>query len=165
MKAGYVLRAYRYISGEDGNAVVYVMPSDSPFPEPEHCELASNAFLRPPVPEHADRAVMRYIEGPVSLRSYLLASVLARELLEFGARRHGCSWSLERILETAGPDLQGPTVELSGAEATVTFCTRTGQGRVVQYTDRYQAGAYTFHMDAIVVACGNQPRQATSAEA
>lgn len=156
IRSGYVLRAYQYISGEDGNGVIYAMPSDSAFPEPPECESAGARFLHPPLPRHADRSFMSYIEGGDSVRSYMLASILARELLEFGARRHGCSWSLERLIPgDLDVQLPPPAVELDQNGVKVLFSTCDNRGRVVQYTDTYEFDRYTFRMDAMVVACGS----------
>src|SRR4051812_34654359 len=41
---------------------------------------------------------MEAIDGDGSALSYLSASIFVRELGEFGARWHGCSWSTHKIL-------------------------------------------------------------------
>src|SRR4051794_6540914 len=50
LKPGYTLRAYSFAEGGNGNAFVYAMPMDAPFPEPETCPRDTSAFLEPPVP-------------------------------------------------------------------------------------------------------------------
>ena len=45
LKKGFVLRAYQFRDGGNGNAVVWAMPQDSPFPLPESCPKAEDAFL------------------------------------------------------------------------------------------------------------------------
>jgi len=42
---------------------------------------------------------MAAIEGDGSPESYIQASLLARELREFGVRWHGCDWSTQEILD------------------------------------------------------------------
>lgn len=98
IKAGFVLRAYQFRSGGNGNGVVYAMAADLPFPEPDECEHDLQRFLEPPVPNGALGQIMEAVEGDRSLWSYLAASILARELAEFGAIWHGCNWSTHDIL-------------------------------------------------------------------
>ncbi len=98
LKEGYTLRGYLYKSGENGNGIVWAMPIDSPFPEPSECTSLTDQFLEPPKPEHALDDFMEAIDGDHTAWSYMCSSILGRELLEFGARWHGCEWSYERIV-------------------------------------------------------------------
>jgi hypothetical protein len=98
LKQGFVLRAYLFREGGNGNGVVYAMSENLPFPEPGECEYDDSRFLSPPVPYGALDDAMEAIEGEGSLWSYLAASLLSRELEEFGAMWHGCNWSTHEIL-------------------------------------------------------------------
>lgn len=163
LKDGVVLRAYQFRSGGNGNGVVYAMPEDAPFPEPDECERDRRYFLDPPVPPGALGDVMEAIEGDCSLWSYLLASLFARELAESGAMWHGCNWSTHEILgrnplsrPPEGSDLPQsalladidprawnwlepepkqwqPTVAQEGDLVTVTFYTYSGLGKEAIY--------------------------------
>ncbi len=77
-----------------------VDPSNAPFPEPE--ELMGDVLdYHPssmPMPDGALEDLRTALEGDGSPWSYLSASILARELNEFGALWHGCHWSDVRIV-------------------------------------------------------------------
>ena len=182
IKPGFVLRAYQYLERRDGNGVVWAMPEDLPFPEPEECPTTD-----PPRPSGALDDVMEAIEGDGSPLSYLYASVLWRELMEFGAVGHGVYWDTFDILghdpwadphrprpastsptegPTGTPDewewlepkpLEwSPTVSMDGDEVSVVFHTFSGLGsqRIVRHVDRYKLGSYCFRTDEQVVASG-----------
>lgn len=102
LKDGFVLRAYQYRSGENGNGIVFAMPVGRPFPAPDECrpEPPEHSWNYEPVPfpAEAEWDVMQLIEGDGEPWSYVLASLLAKELQEFGALWHGSSWSTHTIL-------------------------------------------------------------------
>ena len=141
LEQGCVLRAYRYVSGEDSHGTV--------------CAVT---------PEGEDRRFTKYIRGNGSPRSYLLASILTRELLEFGANRHGRWWSLERLIDCppAGdwkwteepPRTWSPVVQVTATIVTVTFHTHSTAEleRIITYTDTYERGQYSFVTDGAVIA-------------
>jgi hypothetical protein len=169
LKPGYILRAYQFIQGGNGNGVVYAMPEGAPFPDPDDCRRDAQRFLRPPVPPDALPDVMAAIDGDGSPWSYLSASVLARELAEFGAMWHGCNWSVQRILEEipadsgltwieAQPENLRPSVEMSADGVTVTFCAYSVvyAERVTRHVDRYMPGSYTFTSETTVLATGTR---------
>ena len=96
IREGFVLHAYIFRKGGNGSGIVYAMPEDEEFPEPDECEPL-NDFLRTPKPDKAldFRSVL---DGDGSLLSYLSASILTRELQEFGALWHGCRWRHHEIV-------------------------------------------------------------------
>jgi len=108
LKDGFVLRAYQYREGRDGNGVIWAMPQDIAFPEPEECEeyelpwhawtLETVPDLIPPRPDGALDDIMQVVQGDGTPWSYLCASLLAREAAEFGAFGHGSFWSAFHIL-------------------------------------------------------------------
>lgn len=184
IKNGYVLRAYQYRCGGNGNGIVWAMPIDADFPDPEHCHRVENVFLEPPKPPVALADVMEAIDGDGSAWSYLCASLLCRELHEFGAMWHGCSWSTQAILGTnpwkgkvtttksrwdtpskdaanwtwlePEPPEWRPHVYEDRNEIAVTFFTYSGLGQesICQYTDRFQQGNYCFTSQAKQLAAG-----------
>ena len=93
-----VLRAYQFRSGGNGNGIVWAMPKNSAFPEPEDCPRLENRFLEPPKPLESMDDLMEAIEGDGSAWSYLCASLFYREAAEYGAIWHGCDWSTYTIL-------------------------------------------------------------------
>lgn len=173
VRSGFVLRAYRFVQGGNGNGIVWAMPSDAPFPAPNDCERLQGSLLEPPRPTGALPEVMSVIESDGTPRSYLWASILARELAEFAALWHGVSWGdchvLDRWplgdaysaeerwtwLEPRPADLR-PRVEQDATGTTVTFHTVTAleQERVHRHVDRYPPGSCDFTSTITVVADG-----------
>ena len=98
VKRGYVLRAYQYRAGGNGNGIVWALPVGAAFPEPEECDSLEDRFLEPPRPRDALTDFMEVIEGTGRARAYFSASLLKRGLQELGAMWHGCGWSDHRIL-------------------------------------------------------------------
>ena len=105
MMPGFVLCGYQFCAGANGNGFVFAMPEDVPFPDPSECpqqevEAVSGVFLDSPKPPQALEHFMAGIEGDGAAQSYLEASILFRELTEFGAIWHGCEWSTHAVLDT-----------------------------------------------------------------
>lgn len=97
VKPEYKLVGYQYRAGGNGNGVVWALPASAPVPEPYECETLEDEFANPPRPTEALHA-MDVIEGDGSPWSYLAASLLAREFLEFGAMWHGIGWGTHEII-------------------------------------------------------------------
>ena len=109
LKPGYVLRAYQFRSGGNGNAVVWAQPAGASFPEPDDPAMATNSIgvagivLDAPRPPEAVDDFMEAIEGDRSALSFLSASLLWRQLRELGATWHGEDWSTHALVdETLG---------------------------------------------------------------
>jgi hypothetical protein len=182
LRNGYILRAYLYTADDNGNGVVWVMPSDTPFPEPAECERIPELLGDCPKPPGASADWMAYIEADGSAFSYLCASLLHRELAEFGARWHGCGWSTCHILcrdpwnspKTRGlssemdrdrtkwnllaplpNDWQISVTQISDATV-VTLHTFSGLGQQVieQLRDTYRLSSYRPECSSVVLAEG-----------
>jgi hypothetical protein len=95
LKAGLTLRAYMCGSSIGGQGTVWALPSTHPFPDRGSLFDLKAPFPRPPA---ALDDVMDAIEGDGSAWAYLSASLLARELAEFGAWWHGLRWGTHTIL-------------------------------------------------------------------
>ena len=172
LRAEFVLRAYQYYSGGNGNGIVWALPVSVPFPEPDQCPKVQGHFLSPPRPPGALDDLMDAIEGDESARSYLSASLFDREAAEFGALWHGCSWSDERILyenpldplEEAGhwewlhpiPQDWLPEVIISEETITVRFFAHSEhvQCRISEYLDTFVPGNYRFQSKRTEIALG-----------
>jgi hypothetical protein len=114
-KPGYVLRAYQYRMGGNGNGIVWAIPEGVLFPGPDACTRLAERFLNPPRPPGALDDCMEAIEGDGTPWSYLSASLFAREAAEFGAIWHGCSWSAHAIVGAAPTsDLRCPEADNAG---------------------------------------------------
>ncbi len=92
VKKGFTLRGYVYDQLILGTGQVWAMPIDAAFPEPNSLP----GF--PPKPPRALDHVMDGIVSDGSPCSYLCASILSRELAEFGARWHGCTWTTHMLI-------------------------------------------------------------------
>lgn len=99
LREGIVLRAYQVRGGFAGNGFVFAVPDDAPFPDPEEWGVDLVELFYPPAPPGALDNVMEAIEGDGTPWSYLSASLLARELAEFGAFWHACNWSTHEIMD------------------------------------------------------------------
>jgi len=183
IKDGYILRAYQFREGGNGNGVVWAMPLEADFPEPEDCPRLEDEFLEPPKPPAALDEVMEAIDGDGSPWSYLCASLLSRELGEFGAMWHGCQWSTHTILgknpwkargHTEGsahvpstdpakwtwhepePADWKPQVVQERTKVTVTFMTFSGfdQETIFRHQDAFRKGSYCFKTCRKDIAAG-----------
>ena len=178
LRPGFILRAYQFKAGGNGNAVVWAMPVDAEFPDPGLCPRLQGVFLTPPKPPDALDDTMEAIEGDGTPWSYLCASLLARELGEFGAMWHGSEWGTHDILGAAPwkttkrqeirsqeevwrwsepkPVDWKPRGHVADDVVTVTFLTYTalGQEKIIQHTDTFKAGNYQFATQYKVLATG-----------
>ena len=183
IKHAYVLRAYQCVGMMGGNGFVYAMPENSDFPDPNDCPRLKDQRFEPPKPPESLDDFMEAIDGDDSPWSYLSASLVKRELTEFGAMWHGCDWSTHRILGSGPlksdggsasveaprgspedwlwqydePDEWHPTVKMDNAEVTVMFYTYSGLGRdaIYQQIDRFHRHSYRFTNETIKLAEGS----------
>lgn len=105
----YQLKAYQFKEDMNGNGVVWAMPVGSTFPNPNALLQGGGTLFKSPKPGMALDNVMEAIEGDHSPKSYLLASMLKRELDEFGAIWHGARWSMHTVLDADPWQGPGPT--------------------------------------------------------
>jgi len=183
IKDGFVLRAYQFRDGGNGNGFVWAMPVGAAFPDPEECPRLEDTFLGPPKPPAALDNVMDAIDGDGTPWSYMCASILARELSDFGAMWHGCCWGTHTVLgaspwnakpkddfdlsqpssplsewhsTTRPPRAWSPRVSVDRGVTTVTFCTYSGLGQeaVYRHLDSYKPGSYRFETERAQMATG-----------
>ncbi len=107
VKKDHVLRAYLHREGGNGFGVVWALPADAEYPDPKDCPRLEHHYLRLPKPWNALDDTMEAIEGDDSAWSYLAASLLRRELGEFGALWHGIKWGTHTLLDDS-PWAGGP---------------------------------------------------------
>ena len=171
VQPGYKLVAYRYRAGGNGNGVVWALPENADAPPPELCETLEDEFANPPRPAEATHP-MDVIEGDGSPWSYLVASLLARQFLEYGAMWHGVGWGTHEIIcrdpwrnpqrPTSSlregphtptdqwnwmeppPDDWRPSVKVEAASVVVTFFTFSGMGveTITRNEDRFGPSGY-----------------------
>jgi len=83
--------------GIGGNGWTYALPAQSPVPTALQLEVMDS--FPPAPPNNALEHVMDAIEDDGSLRSFVQASILRRELEELGAWWHGLEWSTHSLLD------------------------------------------------------------------
>lgn len=184
LKADFVLRAYQFCAGGNGNGFVWAIPRDATFPEPDDCPRLEEQFLAPPKPPAALDDLMEAIDGDGTPWSYLCASLFCREIGEFGAMWHGCSWSTHTILcknpltakrtrrghrldsPSGGPDEWTwaepepnewkPQVVEDADTICVILLTFSGLGQetIFRHTDRFGRGSYRFETERKEIATG-----------
>jgi hypothetical protein len=127
LKKGLTLHAYTCNDGLGGSGVIWALPENSNIPDAEKCpegKMPRFGFISPryspnrqyPKPPGSLDCFMDAIEGDGTPWAYLSASILARELTEFGAFWHGCDWSTH-ILIGANPLIQKPqTIDIGDAK-------------------------------------------------
>jgi hypothetical protein len=89
------LNAYQFREGEDGEGVVWALPQGAAFSEPKSCFDEEEEM---PIPERSLNDFMLAVDGDGSALSYLSSSLLARQLLEWGAFGNGVYWGTFKIL-------------------------------------------------------------------
>ncbi len=172
IRQGFTLRAYQFKSEGNGNAVVWAMPVDAEYPEPKDCPRLEGHLFKAPKPYDALDDVMDAIEGNDTAEAYWQASLLRRELKDFGAIWHGVAWGTHVIVEDdpskfvrdenadplrtpstkpdewtwleAKPTNWTPRVMLEADRAVVTFYTFSGYEKegLYRHVDVYRRGKY-----------------------
>lgn len=184
LRKGWRLVGYQFVSGGDGNGVVHAAPESSTFDLssclPQDKEVAPGVVLATPRPSESADSFMEAIESDGSDEAYVQASLLYRELAEFGARWHGCSWGAHTILlndpwsykgkaGTRGisdqtnwmflkprPDAWTPFITHDASTVTVSFFTFSalGQEAIFLHRDTYQGSSMTPQTSQECVASG-----------
>lgn len=173
LKPGWKLCAYLYGSNGNGNGLVWAIPEDQPVPLPEDCERVGDGLFAAPRPPGALGDFMTAIKGNGSPQSYLFASILARELREFGAMWHGRSWDDVGVLSGAArgfdeiepgywtwakpcPDHFGPFFERVNGIPRVTLhlYSHMGGESIFRVVDTYRRKGYRFKTTGTDLAKG-----------
>ena len=179
LKGSFAVHTYDFRSGGNGNGIIWAVPADAPLLAVEDCPGLDDAFLGLPKPPEAI-PLMEAIEGDGSPWSYLSTSILGREAAEFGARRHGCVWSAQKIVakpprqaertrDSKGDTPMGgwiwhgpaprtwtPAYSESGTTKRVVLHIRDPVGRETTYrtTDTYRGDSYVSETSTTQVCTG-----------
>ncbi len=156
LKPHYRLVSYLYRTQQDGIGLVWAVPEA--FGVMAHLEKAletSGSLSKPPQPAGALKYFMEAIEGDRSPASFVIASVLRRELQEFGALGQRRTWSHHHLIDTVPAQLQwqwradppkdlSPKVKVSESLAIVEFftCRSTPPLTLFRHVDQYSAAHY-----------------------
>ena len=186
LRDGFTLRAYQFKSEGNGNGYVWAMPVDAEYPEPKDCPRLESNLFNAPKPYDALDDVMEAVEGNDTAGAYLQASLLRRELKDFGALWHGVTWGTHYVVdenpltkvadENADPMRQPmsqsrdwkwlerppmdwtPHVVLEPDRAVVTFYTYSGYEKeaIYRHVDVYRRGKYRPRVEQTKIAEGKQ---------
>lgn len=184
LKPGLILRAYVLREDGNGNGVIYALRADAPSPDQcKHADALFRGFLIVPEPIEALWDVMEGVTGDGSPWSYLAASMLSRELGEFGAAWHGCDWSTHELcrddldatyraakilgneIMTAEKDWEWqeeqpadwkPKVVTKGGKIGVIFYSYSGHEMeaIYRHEDFFNPGSYVFESTETAIATG-----------
>ena len=190
MKEGYTLHGCRYFASGNGNGLVCATKE-------ENCNFEllpivnGDLVLFPMSAEEFESVegtlsdFMQAIEGDGTPWSYLSASILARELLEYGALWHGASWSTYTLLDVPPWELTSlqdgashkdtlspredwtwvgdepnnwrPRVDFLNGRPRVTIYAFSALGgeHITEFVDTYSPDAYTFESEETDIALGS----------
>lgn len=98
------VRLVTYVRTDGGNATGWTFALSSGASTPPVDAICSPDQFAPTPPPEAKPHFMDAIEGDDSLRSYVQASVLGRDLAELGAEWHGLDWATHFLV---GPPPSG----------------------------------------------------------
>ncbi|MBW4471310.1 MAG: hypothetical protein KME45_13025 [Stenomitos rutilans HA7619-LM2] len=107
LKQDMRLVAYLHRQTDEGIGAIWAVPEVlSTTAQLENALAASGDRTRPPQPEGALPNAIEAIEGDRSPASFIIASLLRRELGEFGRLGKACSWSHHRLIEALPAQVQ-----------------------------------------------------------
>jgi hypothetical protein len=161
LKPGFRLIVYLHRTTTMGSGVVWAVPEALSTTAQLEKALTTTDINHPPQPDGALPDFMEAIEGDRSFSSFLIASVLRRELQELGRLGTRCQWSHHRLISTVPPQLEqqvgasqlkdqlkelSPKVRLlpDGRTAVEFFsCRVTPPIAIFRHVDLYPANQYT----------------------
>jgi len=99
LREGFTWRAYQFKEDGNANGIVWAMPMDAAFPSPDECPRLESHLMKAPKPLDALDDAMEIVEGNDTAAAYLQASILRRELRDFGAAWHGINWGAHHVVD------------------------------------------------------------------
>lgn len=106
LKPGFRIVSYLYRAETEGTGVLWAVPEVLTTTAQLERALTSADVSQPPQPEGALTDFMEAIEGDRSVSSFLVASILRRELQELGRLGSRCQWTHHRLISTVPPQLE-----------------------------------------------------------
>ncbi len=158
LKPDLRLVGYLHRTETEGTGIIWAVPED--FSTTTHLEAALRGDPGksdcPPKPDGALADVMEAIAGDGSPLSFVIASLMRREFLEFGAVGKLCNWNHHRLVNALPPqvswqwrteehkDLSPKVRVLPDGRAAVEFftCRVAPPVGVFQHIDQYVGGHY-----------------------
>ncbi|MBD1911706.1 MULTISPECIES: hypothetical protein [unclassified Leptolyngbya] len=156
MKPDYRLVSYLFRSQGQGVGVVWAVPEAySTMTILEKALTGKQTMAQPPKPEKALEHFMEAVEGDRTPASFLMASILRRELEEFGAMGDRKKWGQHELIDaapaanwnwrTAQPKDLWPKVKVfdDGQAAVEFFSCRYSKPRMLyRHLDQYSPSTY-----------------------
>ncbi|MBD2096609.1 hypothetical protein H6F90_15860 [Trichocoleus sp. FACHB-591] len=157
LKPNFRLAGYLYRVPEGGAGSIWALPEEfSTTAQLEQALAASGDRAQPPQPSGALVDFMEAVEGDRSPSSYLVASILRRELQEFGVLGKYCEWSHHHLINTiplqikwqwrkaAPKDLIPKVASFPDGRVAVEFftCRVVPPVAIFRHLDQYVAGTY-----------------------
>lgn len=99
LKPGIRMVGYVYQAKDDGVGAVWAIPDQLSTTFALENAIASQEISRQPRPEGAFDHFMEAVKGDRSAASFMVASLLRRELEEFGAMGQRCHWSHHQLID------------------------------------------------------------------
>jgi hypothetical protein len=169
LKPDFRLVSYLFRMGEDGTGATWALPEQlSTTSHLEKALLTAGGRDVPPKPEGALADFMDAIDGDHSSMSFVIASLLRRELLELGKIGRVAGWTHHRLMDSfPSPETWQWRVEIpkdfspkvrifSDGRVAIEFftCRTVAPIAIFQHVDHYLAGQYRAkHLDrAIAIA-------------
>lgn len=157
LKPGLRIVSYLQRTGDSGTGVTWAIPEPlSTTAQLENALAKRGDRDQPPCPEGALENFMEAIEGDRSPASFVVASILRRELLEFGAVGKGCQWTHHRLINAIPAqaswqwksgipkDLSPKVLVAVDGKVAVEFftCRIVAPVAIFRHLDQYRAGQY-----------------------
>lgn len=173
LRSGYRLTTYLYRQGEEGVGKTWAIPEAMSTTANLELALATaGSEQEPPVPQGALKDMSLAIEGDGSASSYVYASLLRREINEFGYLGKRGIWSKHQLINAVPQQLQwqwrtegvkdlSPKVRiLPEGRVVVEFftCRVTPSIAIFQHLDQYTLGSYLAKTIDRPVAVGERKR-------
>ncbi len=172
LRSGYRLATYLYRQGENGIGKTWAIPEAmTTTANLEKALSNAGAEQEPPKPLGCLENISLAIEGDKSASSYIYASLLRRELQEFGALGKRRIWGKHTLINSVPQQLQlqwrtevkelSPKVRIfPEGRAVVEFftCRVTPSIAIFQHLDQYSAGEYLPKSIDRLVAIGEPKR-------
>ncbi len=167
LKAGVRIASYLWRMGDHGVGLTWSIPEE--IGTTFHLEAALDncgGLDQPPHPIGAFADLMEAIEGDASPHSYMIASILRRELKEFGALGKHCNWSHSRFITAIPPqvnwkwhtqvpkDFSPKMVIAADGKAAIEFftCRIVAPVTLLRHVDQYPPGEYKATNHDLVMA-------------
>ena len=99
LKPGMRMVGYVYQAKDDGVGAVWAVPDELSTTFALEKAIATSQASRQPQPEGAFDHFMEAVRGDRSAVSFMVASLLRRELEEFGAVGQRCTWSHHELID------------------------------------------------------------------